>query len=502
MKTPEFIQWSLGPSGFRRSYPLCLALALSVAGLAFWWSSHAAPVEPGDPLKIEFAEWFEACRDLPSNRREDLRYTPRDQLPLPRYAQFESVVEAFLEHCQNGPLSEANRWLGEKPSENTFFNLNRTPGVDLPFQPFARRLQVPPGAAVILQGDLHGDVRSLLHGLQALHDRGYLDGFELTRPDVYMVFLGDYTDRGVHGVEVLYTILRLKLANPDRVWLVRGNHEDLSLVIRYGFVHEGHYKYGRDFKERRVTRLYDFLPAVLYLGCEGNYVQCNHGGMEPGYQVRGLLNAEGGVSLQLLGELKRADFLREHPEFIDGLLTDDQTRRFARLLYQNFRPISPTSPDLLGFMWGDFALQAQEPALRWDEARPGWKHGSAGTRMLLGRASNVEAQLRAVIRAHQHARRLNPMMRRLLASRGLFEHWQTADVPARRNAEIAVLKEALDSRAVRPLTEGAVYTLNVSPDSAYGLGCDYDEHTLAILRVEEAFEDWRFELLNVKISVP
>ena len=38
----------------------------------------------------------------------------------------------------------------------------------------------------------------------------------------YMVFLGDYLDRGHYGMEVVYTLLRLKFENWDRVFLLKG----------------------------------------------------------------------------------------------------------------------------------------------------------------------------------------------------------------------------------------------------------------------------------------
>ena len=47
---------------------------------------------------------------------------------------------------------------------------------------------------------------------------------------------------------------------------VRGNHEDVTLVARYGFLAEGRAKFGRDFNAAKLLRAYDFLPVALYLG--------------------------------------------------------------------------------------------------------------------------------------------------------------------------------------------------------------------------------------------
>ncbi|GIS58315.1 MAG: hypothetical protein CM1200mP2_05400 [Planctomycetaceae bacterium] len=98
---------------------------------------------------------------------------------------------------------------------------------------------------MIFHGDFHGDIRSFISTLEWLNRSGRMSGFRIKRPNTYLVFLGDYTDRGAYGVEVIYTLLRLKLANPKRVFFVRGNHEDFQLTARYGFLREVRAKYGR-----------------------------------------------------------------------------------------------------------------------------------------------------------------------------------------------------------------------------------------------------------------
>jgi serine/threonine-protein phosphatase 4 catalytic subunit len=40
-----------------------------------------------------------------------------------------------------------------------------------------------------------------------------------------IAFLGDYIDRGLYGMECIILILSYKLAFPNRVFLLRGNHD-------------------------------------------------------------------------------------------------------------------------------------------------------------------------------------------------------------------------------------------------------------------------------------
>src|SRR5262249_15855633 len=151
--------------------------------------------------------------------------------------------------------------------------------------------------------------------------------------------LGDYTDRGMYGVEVLYTLLRLKLANPQRVCLIRGNHEDVTLAVNYGFLAEIQAKYGREFNVTKIMRSYDCLPLVLYLGCGDNFIQCNHGGMEPGFDPTGLLEAEGTLRFQFLGRLNQARFLKENAEWSAKM--DPGSRHIAEEQLRDFQPENP-----------------------------------------------------------------------------------------------------------------------------------------------------------------
>ncbi len=452
----------------------------------------------GRPLPT-YLDWRAACRDLPSNRTLGDRLPPRDKLPLRGYADFADVLDPFLDLCRTGALAQAQTWLNSPPDPGTFFNLDA--GYYLqpttPFQPFAQRAIVPPGTRVFLHGDLHGDLHSLLAFLDVLNRSGQLDGFRVAKPEVRLVFLGDYTDRGRYGIEVLYTLLRLKLANPDRVLLVRGNHEDVNLVARYGFLAEIGAKYGREFDVRRVVRLYDFLPAVLYLVSGTNVVQCNHGGLEPGYDPRPLLSALPDASFHLLGPMNQRRLLTTQREWLARLPAT--ARKALESNLADFQPQSPTSPTVLGFMWNDFTVLPTDPQFAVDPGRA-FVYGNESTRLLLDMSQTPNHRIRAIFRGHQHSSELNPVMRRLIASRGIYRHWQTQDQGRLLNAPPDGLRTVLESGPERAIPDGSVWTFNVSPDSAYGAGCGFTFATAGELVTAANWDDWRLRVLNFTVA--
>jgi len=467
---------------------LVAMLALAAGG----WIHAAAPL-PG------YAEWRAACSNLPSNRVLQGRTPPRALLPLKTFAEIDQALDAAFAIATNGPLASPALWMGNAPRNETFLNVTRSwfKSPAIPFEPFAEKRVLPPGSKVFLQGDLHGDIHSLLAVLDRLNENKWLDGFTLTDPNRHLVFLGDYTDRGSYGIEVIQTLLRLRMANPDQVHLVRGNHEDVSLVARYGFLAEGQAKFGNGFNAEKLLRFYDFLPVVLYLGCGTNHVQLCHGGMEPGFSPGPLLAAQGTHRFQLLGPLRQAGFLRDNPNW----LKSPSETALARSQLIDFTPTAPTTPGTIGFMWNDFTVFNDEPGFAHNPERA-FVYGQPAVEYLLQSASQGEARLRAVIRAHQHSGISNPIMRRLVASRGLFRHWQEKTNPEARDAEPTALATRIETRPDRPLPEGSVWTFNVSPDSVYGLGCGFGFATFGVLSLEPRFEDWRIRVETVDVSMP
>ena len=83
--------------------------------------------------------------------------------------------------------------------------------------------------------DLHGQVS---HILRLLHTIGS------PQRETYL-FLGDYVDRGVQGVELMALLFCLKIRYPFQVFLLRGNHEDVNTNLNYGFYEECLERYNR-----------------------------------------------------------------------------------------------------------------------------------------------------------------------------------------------------------------------------------------------------------------
>lgn len=446
-----------------------------------------------------FDEWIMACQKLPTNLQQGFRVPPKHVLPLKSFAELELEIDGFFGWSTNGVMNLPSHWVGEKPTEEEFFNTSRVyyeqPAI--PFQPFAQKLSVPAGTEVVFHGDFHGDIHSLVQMVVWLNGHGYLNGFKISRSDVHLVFLGDYTDRGIYGAEVIYTLLKLKTANPDRVWMIRGNHEDIGLTSRYGFLQEFVSKFGQNRAAiRKISRIYDFMPVALYLGIGDNWVQCNHGGLEPGFDPSDLLSATNAVQFQFLGLLRQAQFIHRHPEILRSVEPLKRVR--FKNMFADFVPQSPTSPSVLGFMWNDFSLLGDEPAIDYDSGRA-WVFGRAAADAILGNAGRGGKRVRAVFRAHQHSGVLNPMMRRLRASNGLYRHWQERDSSTILDAENKVLRDRLDHNEIRSIPDGSVWTFNVAPDSVYGKNCDYTFDSFGILSVRERFDQWTIRVVNLNV---
>jgi predicted phosphodiesterase len=162
------------------------------------------------------------------------------------------------------------------------------------------------GGELLVIGDLHGDLTSYL----AVH-RQHETFEKIKSGKLYVVFLGDYVIYGLKSVETMMEVMELKMDYPDRVVLVRGNHDERSsaaenqrirnenaeFLARTGnrstnFFDEMHQKYDAATYEA-FMRLFEALPS---LAVTGNGIVLAHAA-PPSGNIRSLRDMVGNAEL-------------------------------------------------------------------------------------------------------------------------------------------------------------------------------------------------------------
>ena len=122
-------------------------------------------------------------------------------------------------------------------------------------------------APVTVCGDLHGQFHDLIRIFEKCE----------MPPATSYLFLGDYVDRGRHSIETISLLFALKIKHPDKVFMLRGNHECPDVNKTYGFYDEC-----LQFYSVTIWRVFsDVFKCLPIAAVVSDKIFCIHGGISP-----------------------------------------------------------------------------------------------------------------------------------------------------------------------------------------------------------------------------
>ena len=140
-----------------------------------------------------------------------------------------------------------------------------------------------PHDKVIVIGDLHGDLKSLIKLVKIIN---------LENPK-YVLFLGDIVDRGSHQLECLILILALKIKDSKKYYILKGNHETLEVNRNFGFLQDFLNRFKDIKKFDQILAIYKALPHCALIN---DSILCLHGGIPEEFdainRLRGIKTSE------------------------------------------------------------------------------------------------------------------------------------------------------------------------------------------------------------------
>jgi diadenosine tetraphosphatase ApaH/serine/threonine PP2A family protein phosphatase len=168
----------------------------------------------------------------------------------------------------------------------------------------------PLSLPITICGDIHGQLYDLFELFRVSGD------VDRNR----YLFLGDYVDRGYYSLQTFCYLAALKLKYPDRIFLLRGNHECRQVNQLYGFYDQCIEGFSHAGIWRLCNEVFDLLPIGAIVDSK---IFCVHGGLSPDiklYEQIPLLDRQ--EELPSSGPL--ADLTWSDPDDIDGWLANQR----------------------------------------------------------------------------------------------------------------------------------------------------------------------------------
>ena len=337
--------------------------------------------------------WEEAARELA--RAPSLGSLRLQQGPFPCRAVFslKALVQLVADSHRAAREVVRSRWVG-----GGFVDAKAAGGQPASAEsltgPFLARKRLPAGAHVAFFGDLHGDLAAFVAELRILRNENIIDSSLGVVGDNLLVLCGDLVDRGRAPLEVLALALTLRLLNPSRVLLVRGNHEDLRMLDKYGTTMAADVKFGgHDTLGQRVniksvgkqstileqiSLAFDTFPVAAFItvGASTHWAMAMHGAFEPSVNVAGFLadtaspdgfaaiGAPGSGVSALRYDLWAQEYFsgRNAPPRPANVPQPARAQQLDADKAPTWARLDEAQGPSLGFQWGDFFARFDMPA--------------------------------------------------------------------------------------------------------------------------------------------
>ena len=143
-------------------------------------------------------------------------------------------------------------------------------------------VKIPCGRIYIL-GDTHGDINLTIHALK--HVIPSENPEEHTHFDK-LVFLGDFIDSGRYVIQNINLLMSMKALYPEKIILIRGNHETRKINMQFDFYEQVLRKYGMKIFEK-YNKIFAKLPLAIITW---NNIFAIHGGIPQGLENINQLN--------------------------------------------------------------------------------------------------------------------------------------------------------------------------------------------------------------------